>query len=156
MAVSLTLIEYLEWQGVDYELIEHKYTQNSLQTAREAHVPAEQLAKCVLLEDENDYLMAVIPASHRIELSALDHHLDRELELASESELTSLFSDCEAGAIPPMGQAYGYEVIIDDSLKDCRDIYFEAGDHRDLVHLNGMDFNSLMDGVQHGHFSYPA
>ena len=156
MSVSLALLEYLEWKGVDYDLIEHNYTQTSLQTAREAHIPAEQLAKCVLLEDEDDYLMAVVPANHRIELSALDHQLHRDLELASESEVTSLFSDCEVGAIPPMGEAYGYEMIIDDSLKDCSDIYFEAGDHRDLIHLSGGDFNNLMDQVQHGHFSYPV
>ncbi|MDH5648780.1 MAG: YbaK/EbsC family protein [Gammaproteobacteria bacterium] len=156
MTISLTLLEYLEWAGVDYEVIPHKYTENSLQTAKTAHVPANKLAKCVLLEDENDYLMAVLPADHRIKLSSLHRQLNRNLELASESEVAYLFSDCDIGAIPPIGQAYGYEVIVDDSLTGCDDIYFEAGDHRDLVHLSGRDFREIMGNARQGHFSQQA
>lgn len=155
MTISLTLLEYLEWNRVDYDIVEHGRSSSSLETAESAHVPPGQVAKCVLLEDETDYLMAVLPANRRIELSKLQHQLNRELDLATEDEAADLFFDCDIGAIPALGQAFGYEVIVDDSLNNCQDVYFEAGDHRDLVHMRGKDFLSLMDNAQHGHFSQP-
>ena len=71
MTISLTLLEYLEWKGVDYELLHHEPAFDSMHTAEAAHVPGDQLAKCVVLEDESGYLMAVIPATHELELEAL-------------------------------------------------------------------------------------
>jgi hypothetical protein len=32
-------------------------------------------------------------------------------------------------------------------------VYFEAGDHTDVIHMRGDDFRKLMQGVHHGHFS---
>lgn len=153
MAMSLSLLEYLEWEGVDYEVLHHRRTSCSTETAEVAHIPGDQLAKCVVLEDENGYVMAVLPATHRVELGKLHRQLDRRLGLATEGELEELFKDCDIGAIPPVGNAYGYDTVLDDSLKKCSEIYFEAGDHADLVHISGEDFRTLMAGAKHGHFS---
>ena len=97
--------------------------------------------------------MAVIPATHHIELGRLDQQLHRHLGLATEKELSDLFTDCEFGAIPPVGQAYGMDVVLEDCLSDCPDIYFESGDHTDLIHMRGEDFQRLMRGAGHGQFS---
>jgi Ala-tRNA(Pro) deacylase len=153
MAMSITLREYLEREGVEYKLLQHPYTSTSMETAEESHVPGDQLAKGVVLEDENGYLVAVVPATHRVELTELQQQLKRHLSLATEHELGDLFDDCEIGAVPPLGEAYGYEVIVDDSLVNASDVYFEAGDHTDIVHVSGDDFRDLMTNVRHGHFS---
>jgi Ala-tRNA(Pro) deacylase len=98
--------------------------------------------------------MAVIPATHHVELGLLGRQLNRQLGLATETELSQLFRDCNVGAIPPIGQAYGVDVIMEDSLSDCADIYFEAGDHTELIHMRGTDFLKLMSAASHGHFSH--
>ena len=64
-----------------------------------------------------------------------------------------MFADCEPGAIPPVGQAFGMETIIDDSLNECQDIYMEAGDHEDLIHLKGTAFRRLMQESPHAMIS---
>ncbi len=154
MAISLTLLEYLEWEGVDYELLHHEPSYDSLHTAEAAHVSGDQLAKCVVLEDEKGYLMAVIPATHELELDTLNQQLHRNLQLANEKEVADLFEDCETGAVPPLPEAYGYEAIVDDSLSECDTIYMEAGDHRELVRISGDDFQFLTDDSPHGYFSH--
>jgi Ala-tRNA(Pro) deacylase len=58
--------------------------------------------------------------------------------------------------VPPLGQAYGVPVIWDDALSACPDIYFEAGDHRDLVHMSGQAFRTLMANADHARISHPA
>ena len=47
------------------------------------------------------------------------------------------------------------EVVMDDSLQQCPDIYFEAGDHTDLIHVQGSAFQQLMQHARHGHFCRP-
>ncbi len=156
MAIAITLQQYLDQNGVEYEVLPHAHTQTSLDTAHTSHIPAEHIAKSVILEDEAGYLMAVIPASHHIDLGKLSRQLERRLGLATEEELPGLFSDCEIGAIPPIGEAYQMEVVMDDSLEKCPDIYFEAGDHTDLIHVRGPAFLQLMQRARHGHFSRPV
>lgn len=153
MAIAITLQEYLDNSGIDYDVLPHSRTSSSISTAEAAQVPAYDVAKSVILEDESGYLMAVIPANHHIELGQLSQQLDRRLGLATEDELATLFADCDVGAIPPVGDAYNMECIVDDCLTDCEDVYFEAGDHTDVVHVRGQDFQRLMRTARHGEFS---
>lgn len=148
MSMAPTLREYLDHSGTPYELLQHPYTADSLHTAEAAHIPGAQLAKSVVLEDEHGYLLAVLPASHHVELGVLHGRLNRMLGLATERELGVLFPDCEEGAIPPLGRAYGMETVVDDSLAWQPDIYFEAGDHTGLVHMSGEAFQDLLDDTE--------
>lgn len=150
MSMSANLRQYLERAGVKYELVPHPYASTSLRSAESAHVPGRQMAKSVIFEDDGGYLMAVVPATHRVDAEQLSYWLQRPLVKAEEGELNSLFRDCARGAVPPLGQAYGLEVVWDDSLAACQDVYFEAGDHTELVHMSGRDFCTLMAHAQHG------
>ena len=98
--------------------------------------------------------MAVLPANCRLELGSLHLLLHRRLGLATEQEVADLFQDCEPGAIPPVGEAYGLEVVVDDSLASQSDIYFEGGDHRALLHVRHAALAGLMPGALHGHISH--
>ncbi|MGI9450905.1 MAG: aminoacyl-tRNA deacylase, partial [Geminicoccaceae bacterium] len=73
--------------------------------------------------------------------------------LASEQEVGRLFPDCELGAIPALGWAYGLDVIVDDSLATQDEIWFEAGDHRSLIEVGGDQFRRLLGAAPHGVFS---
>lgn len=153
MTISTKLKHFLRQKRIDYELIPHPYSSSSMLSAEAAHVPGDQLAKSVMLEDGHGYMMVVLPASRYVEFSRLRAQLHRRLSLATEDELTSLFDDCEVGALPPLGEAYGLSVVLDDSLRKHKDIFFEAGDHRELVHISGLDFQALMANTEHGDFT---
>ena len=154
MSVSTTVQNCIIREGIHYDVIGHPSTRDSMHTAEAAHIPGDQLAKCVLLEDETGFLMAIVPATHRVELGALRRQLSRRLGLATEAELGGLFTDCQPGAIPPLGMAYGIETVLDESLAECEDIYFEAGDHQNVVRVTGKDFLSLLAGSRRGRFSH--
>ncbi len=156
MPIANSLRNFMLTEGVKYGVLPHSHTSTSSETAQAAHVPGDRLAKAVLLEDDNGYLLAVLPASHRLELGALHHALHRRLGLATEGEVGALFRDCELGAIPPFGAAYGIDTILDDSLMDQPEVYFEAGDHEELVRLSGEQFCQLLAGGRHGRISRHA
>ncbi len=147
MAVAATIQAYLDSHGVAYRIIEHPRTDNLKQAAQAAHIPPEQLARPVLLGDDINYLLAVIPANHRLDLDRLNQVMARSLELVDGEELELTFRDCEKGAIPPVGEAYGVDTVLDASLSHQEHVYFEAGDHKHLIHMSGEDFRRLMEHV---------
>lgn len=154
MSIAVTQERYLIEQNTPYELLSHEHSGSSHETAEAAHVAEDHIAKAVLLKDKAGYLLVVVPASNWLRLEALRDHLNRDLRLASEDELAALFDDCARGAVPPLGPAYGLETLLDASLASLADVYFEAGDHQQLVHLRGEDFQSLFGGARRGYYSH--
>jgi Ala-tRNA(Pro) deacylase len=155
MSMATRLRWYLDTRGVCYEIVHHARSGSSLESARAARVPCGRVAKSIVLEDERGYLLAILPASCRLDMKRIRTRLGRPLQLATEAELEVLFEDCETGAIPAIGRAYGIPALIDDSLMRLPDLYFDAGDHEDLVHLSGSAFRALLAGSDHGPIGRP-
>jgi Ala-tRNA(Pro) deacylase len=154
VSIATSVESYLTREGITYDTLHHAPTKDSMHSAQAAHIPGDKLAKCVLLEDDNGFLMAVVPATHKVDLGALHRALNRNLGLATDRALIELFRDCEPGAVPPLGPAYGIDTIMDERLADAPDIYFEGGDHQALIHLDGTEFLKLMSKVPRARISH--
>lgn len=153
MAIAYTVEKYLDMHHIPYDILSHPRATNSLKTAEAANIGADRLAKAILLEDRNGYLVAVLPASHHLSLRRLRDQTGRKVRMASEDELSGLFRDCELGAVPALGTAYGLDTVWDDSLTELPDVYFEAGDHHELIHVERDPFLALLGNARHGRFS---
>lgn len=153
MTIASTLKQYLGENGIAYETIPHPYTDSATKTAQVAHVSGENIAKAVVLKESGNYLLAVLPAARHIRFADLGAWLGGKVELAKEEETESIFHDCDLGAIPPVGKAYGLDVVIDESLAGNGEIYFEGGDHSTLVKVSAEDFGRLTEGARRGQFS---
>lgn len=154
MSISATVTDDLAAHRVEYELVPHPRTYTSHDTAESAHVREDHIAKAVVVRDHQGFAMVVIPASEWLKLHALQEETGREYVLAYEPEIDELFGDCQPGAIPPLGVAYGIETFVDERLTSLANIYFEAGDHQNLVHIDGESFHRLLKGARHGNFSH--
>jgi len=150
MTIARTLQQYLEDQDIAYEVMAHQPTKTSSRTAQASHISGNCLAKGVVLSREGGFTLAVVPASCNVKMDAVSHFIEGPVSIASEDEIGELFPDCDEGAIPPLGAAYGLDVIVDDSLEQRSDIYFEAGDHESLIHLTGSQFHNLLENIPHG------
>jgi Ala-tRNA(Pro) deacylase len=155
MAVAETVKQSLESAGVDYQLVAHPRSTTTRETAASAEVPADHIAKAVILHDDTGFLMAVIPGSNWIRIHKLQRELNRALELAPEAEAERLFGDCRPGAMPCLGGAYGIETVVDQEIDSLANVYFEAGDHELLVRVSGDDFRKLLGGARRGFYSHP-
>ena len=155
MSLATRVRWYLDFRHIDYDVVHHEHASTSLESGRKAHLPPGKVAKCVLLEDERGYVLAVLPAACRLNFNAISEVLDRRLELATEAELEDVFSDCERGAVPAVGDAYNVPMLVDDSLLRMPDVYFEGGDHEDLVHVQRQAFRELTRNARHGRSGRP-
>ena len=154
MAVARTITDFLQRQRAHYAVVPHPHTETSRATAHTVRVAADQLAKAVVLIDERGYVMAVVPSSRHVSTNRLSELLGRRLELATESRIAPVLRDCDPGAIPPLGPAYGMDTIVDDSLVGQPVIYFEAGDHEQVIQVDGEVFLSLLKEARHGQFTH--
>lgn len=149
MNLSNSVEYFLNKRQIPFDLVQHGHTKTSLQTARSARIAPNQLAKAVVVKERDHYLMCVLPATHQLVLRWLDRERKCSHRLAMEEELRELFPDCETGAVPALGEAYGMKVLWDNSLRQNHEIYFEAGDHRHLIHLGHIEFMALMSRAEH-------
>jgi Ala-tRNA(Pro) deacylase len=154
MAIAPKLQDFLAARRSEYQVLAHPRTQSSAASAQAAHVPGRRFAKAVVVEDDEGYVLAVVPSTHHLALSELGEALHRRpLRLARESELGSLFPDCELGALPALGDAYGIPTIVEKELDAQQDVYFEAGDHEHMVHMSGTEFARASAEAGRAHFS---
>lgn len=147
MGVAGRVERYLCEHELPWNPVHHSPTGCSMDSAHRAHVRPDEMAKAILLEDDYGYVVAVIPADRQLDLRKVCEAMDRELALASERAVDGLFPDCEPGAVPPTGEAYGIATVWDASLGERHDVYFEGGDHRTLVHMSGRAFSGLMSAA---------
>jgi len=148
MSIATTLRTYLEGRAITYALVPHPHTGSSMDTAALAHVPGDRLAKAVIVQSQGEPLMVVVPSDYHVHLGLLHRYLGSEVGLATEQELSALFPDCEPGAIPVIGQAYGIRTLLDSTLFEEPELYLEAGDHETLVRVVGDDFRTLMEDAE--------
>ena len=153
MNIPQTVTRFLEDNSADYSVVHHPYTATTAHAAEAAHVSGEYIAKGVLLEDERGYLLAVLPATHTLQIGRVREETGRDVNLAPESKLVDVFPDCALGAVPSIGPAYGVETIVDDAVYAQPVVYFEAGTHEALVCLSEGRFEELLGDAKHFQFS---
>jgi Ala-tRNA(Pro) deacylase len=145
MYLLTSIKKYLDLQGIPYEHHVHRTAYTAQEVAAEEHIPGKMVAKTVLVKEDNRLVMAVLPASIKVDLATLKNTLQaREVRLASEFEFTGLFPDSEVGAMPPFGNLYGIPVYVEKSLTKDHEIVFNAGTHQDTIRMRYDDFARLV------------
>ena len=144
MPLSNQLQRFFDSHSAKYAVSSHHTAFTAREVAAVEHLPAREVAKVVVVFGDGKYHMIVIPANRLVDFQEVRHTLGlTQARLATEDELTKLFPDCELGAMPPVGALYGLQVYLDNSLLEQEMIAFNAGTHRDIVHMRTDDFRAL-------------
>jgi Ala-tRNA(Pro) deacylase len=149
----MRLDEFLNDKHVSFRRIQHEPVFTATRIAQALHIPGKEMAKCVLVRTDHGYVLAVLPATHRIDLTRLCENLgENQAELASEEEMQRLFPDCERGAMPPFGSLYDLTTMVDDSLALDKEIVFEGQDHEEAICMTYEDYANV-ERPRMGHFA---
>jgi Ala-tRNA(Pro) deacylase len=139
------LEEFLDGKGINYVRITHSTAYTAQETAVAAQIPGKGLAKTVILKTDGKMIMAVLPASRKLDLGLLREAIGANtVEIANETEFKDMFPECDIGAMPPFGNLYGMDVISERILAENEEIAFNAGSHTELVKLSYKDFLELV------------
>ena len=140
----MCIFDYLQSRHVWYESLLHPPAPTASRLAQTVHVPGRFVAKGVLVKAGSSYVLAVLPATARIDLDRLGRVLDaREIRIATEDEVERVFGDCERGALPPFGRLYGLTTLVDARLAEADDIVFEGNTRHEGLRMSYRDFEAL-------------
>jgi Ala-tRNA(Pro) deacylase len=134
---------FLSDQGVAFETVPHPPAFTAQRRASYLRVPGRQVAKCVLLTGRGGPVLAVLPATHRVDLDAVGRALGGPVRLAGPDEIADVFRDCEWGALAPFGTLYGLTTLLDASVDPDAPLVFEAHRHALAIRMRCRDFERL-------------
>jgi Ala-tRNA(Pro) deacylase len=115
------------------------------------HEPGRGVAKTVLVRAGEKFVLAVLPATARIDFGRLAGVLginSSQLRLASADEIVKTIGDCEPGVIPPFGQLYELETLMDESLADNVTVVFGANTRHQGMRMRFTDYEALEEPVR--------
>ena len=139
------LRRFLDENRVKYVTITHSPAYTAAEIAHSAHIPGKELAKTVVLRIDGRMTMAVLPASHKLDIPLLKKAVGaRDVEIAHEADFKDIFAGCDTGAMPPFGNLYGMDVLVDSLLAENAEIAFNACSHSELIKLKYADYVKLV------------
>lgn len=139
------LQSFLDDHNIKYNLIKHALTYTAPETAAAAHIPGKELAKTVIVKIKGRLAMIVEPSHLKLNLASLKKELGTDdIQLANEFEFQDRFKGCEIGAMPPFGELWGVDVLLDSRLAEEQNIVFSAGTHSELIKMSFKDFEKLV------------
>jgi Ala-tRNA(Pro) deacylase len=147
--------QYLSEQHVPFETLVHAPAFTAQKRAHRLHVPGKLLAKCVLLTHPRGHLLAVLPATHQVDLTTVSLWLDQPMRLAREDEIADNFPGCEWGVLTPFGTLYGIPTILDDAFEPDAQIVFESECHTLTIRMRCRDYERLEKPLRF-HFARPV
>jgi Ala-tRNA(Pro) deacylase len=137
--------QYLEGEGIPFQLVEHPRTTSALGDARATHRQPQTVGKTVVLHDASGYVVALVPADRRVDLGKLREVLgaSRQLQLVDERDMAEEFGAFEVGAFPPLGLGSLAVEVIDSRLLEEDRILCAGGDHMHSVLIDPRDIVAL-------------
>jgi len=146
MTMLKRCLDYLKRNKIRYSHSTHTLAYTALGVASAERMPAQNLAKTVIYFGDNGYGMLLLPADCVVDFDEVRRLLGlTEVRLATEHELKKLFPDCEVGAMAPFGNLFNMPVLADEKIASREFIAFNAGTHRDVVHISGADYHGLVN-----------
>jgi len=148
MAIPESIRRFVEDRGVGFTPIHHRTAYTAQEEAAATHVPGREWAKTVVCIADGRPLLAMVPAYDRVDLDAVRAASGAgAVRLASETEFSGMYPDCETGAMAPFGPLYGQTVLVDETLTRDEEITFHAGTHADAIRMRYDDFAKLVHPV---------
>jgi Ala-tRNA(Pro) deacylase len=139
----MQVTDFLASRQVTFETLTHQPAFCAEKRAKYLHIKGHLVAKAVLLLGPDGPFLAVLPATHQIELPVLAEYWGGSVRLANETEIARLFRDCEWGVVPPFGNLYGLPTLLDETISPNCVLVMETHTHVEAIRLNCADFERL-------------
>ena len=139
----MRVAEFLQQRQVPFETLLHPPAFTAQKRAKVLRLSGSQVAKSVLLTGPAGYFLAVLPATHQVDVEALGVIVGGPVRFAGGREIIALFRDCEWGVLEPFGSLYGLPTFLDESLNGESAIVFESHTHAAAIRMRCRDYEQL-------------
>jgi Ala-tRNA(Pro) deacylase len=151
----MNIHDFLDEHHVRYETIVYPRSFDGRPDVQLEEDTGEIVAKAVLLKCDQAYLLAIVPASHIVDLAGVRALFrDDNLEFASWGEIFEQVPEAENDRLLPFGSRYGMTTLVDESVSEARDILFDDSTHNETIRMRFVDYFDLEKPVV-TRLSYP-
>ncbi|GGE68461.1 hypothetical protein GCM10011533_21030 [Streptosporangium jomthongense] len=150
MALAARLERFLNQQGIAYkELPIHRAS--SLDAAiSQLGQSRQDVIRATLLIDISGIVMVVHRYDSTLDAEALRQLTGRHLQPLTAGQTMRLFSDCDPGFTPPIGNAYELPVLLDEGIAQAEQVVFSSGTDHSLVEMDARSLRLAMAGSREG------
>ncbi|WP_126454303.1 HDOD domain-containing protein [Sulfuriflexus mobilis] len=154
MMISTTVSQFIDQQGVKYVVLPHAETRTLEECAEAVGASFAKMLRAVVITNGIGHYMVVLPITHVLDFKALQRQLGKDFRVAPYRNFSDCFGCCARGSVPPLGTAFGMPMLIDISVRDLEEVFFEPGSHTEAIKMRGRDFLGLIEGAEYGAFAY--
>jgi len=140
MAIPKKTKQYLDKKMARYDEIAHKTVYTAYDAAQTLQKELKDIAKSLLIAADKAYIIAVVPANMKLDLSKLKKALKvKKVSIPNEKVMVKTFK-VKPGAMTAFGGLHKVEVLVDKSLLKTKDVILSAGSFTDSVRMKAKDF----------------
>lgn len=132
------LVDWLEAEGIEYEVHEHEQSFTATATAYAEGVDPHTFAKVVWVRSSEggDAFMVIDAVDHLdVKKAARALHASH-VKLVPEDEIERAAPSCEVGAMPAVGRLFDVPTFADHGIAQDAEISFNGGSHRISVRVD--------------------
>jgi len=152
--VTKQITDLLTKNNLWFEKFEHVPVRTSEEAAKvRSGYTIKQGAKALIVrvkksETDKRFVMLVIPGDLRFDNKKLKTYFAaKDIRFATEEEISQLTNGVEIGGVPPLGNLFNLQVIIDPKVFENEKIIFNAGDRKFSVAMKSTDYKNLVNPV---------
>ena len=149
--VTKQITDLLRQTSCWFETFEHEPVRTSEEAAKvrtgySLHQGVKaMIVKVYLAGSKEKFVMLVFPADLRFDSKKVKQILGaKNLLFATEEEVAELTGGVQIGGVPPFGNLFGLEVLVDPKLFENEKIIFNAGDRRFSVAMKSADYQKTV------------
>ena len=139
----------LKSQKIEYSIHEYEHDANvksfGLEAAEKLGLAVEEVFKTLLVTDEKQYFVAVLPVNHQLNLKKVASVFGcKKLQMADPKQAERL-TGYLVGGISPVGQKKRLKTVIDASAEQLNKIYVSGGKRGLDIGLRPADLAKVLD-----------
>ncbi|MFI9459930.1 Cys-tRNA(Pro) deacylase [Acinetobacter sp. NPDC052428] len=141
----------LKAQKIEYSLHEYEHDANAksfgLEAAEKLGLSVEEVFKTLLVTDEKQYFVAVLPVHHQLNLKKVAHAVGcKKLQMADPKHAERL-TGYLVGGISQIGQKKRLKTVIDASAEQLDKIYVSGGKRGLDIGLKPADLAKVLNAT---------
>lgn len=143
------LIAYLDENNVPYRLIDHEPEGRTEIVSAMRGNAVEQAAKCIILmikigKKVTRYILAVVPGNARVDMNAVKALLGGTYASFASKDIAERLAGSVAGTVLPFSFSPELELMVDPSLLENDEIYFNAARLDRSMVIKASDYVNLV------------
>lgn len=154
--LTKTITDLLTKHDAWFETFEHQPVRTSEEAAKlRDGYSLQQGAKAIIArikfsQADKKFIMLVLPGDRRFDKhKVLQYFSAKDIRFATEEEVAQITQGVQVGGVPPFGNLFNLEVVVDPSLFQNEKIIFNAGDRSFSIGMKSMDYQKIVSPTVH-------